>query len=95
MPAERFIKELRVSLVGFWDAEWLTAAGGVIIGVLGLLLSRRKSKYPDTKPSLHQEVVRPETSAEIKSADALAAIAAALVKLERNVDIYLDRTRGQ
>lgn len=95
VPSKRVSQKLKVELVGFWDAEWLTAAGGVIIGVLGLLLSRRKSKFPEPKPSIHQEVVRPETSAEIKSAEALKSIAGSLLKLERNVDLYLDRQRNK
>lgn len=95
VPSKCISQKLKVELVGFWDAEWLTAAGGVIIGVLGLLLSRRKSKFPEAKPSIHQEVVRPETSAEIKSAEALKSIAGSLLKLERNVDLYLDRQRNK
>lgn len=85
--------------MGFWDAEWMTAAGGVLIGVMTVVLSRGKNKPPDAAtPSVHQEAIRPETGSEIKSAEALQSaahslklIAATGDKLERYASILMDR----
>lgn len=79
-----------------WTAETWNAVGAglaaLLVGLGGVLAARGKSK-PASKPSVHQEMVRPQTAAEARTADATEKLADAAEKIERHIDL-LTRTRN-
>lgn len=81
-----------------WDAiknpEWITAVlGGValLIGTVWVNGKTKETKKPTT--AAHQEVLRPETQSEQRSASALTEIAEVLEKIERHIDFYMRGNR--
>lgn len=73
----------------FWEnPAWITAVGGTIAGLAAIFFTRGKGGEKEEKPNLHQEVIRPETGAELKSATALESIAASMERIERHVDVF-------
>lgn len=82
----------------FWtiiaNPDWITALLLGLGSVLTAVLVRGKAAEPDSKQEQgnvtanHQEIFRPQTEAEMRSAEALEKIAEAVSRIERTADVY-------
>ena len=74
--------------------EWLTpeVGGAIGAGVGALLLGMGiQGKAKNSKTAVHQQIARPDTRSEIRSAEALERIAVSIDMIERHMSIFMDR----